>query len=160
MAEISVARSRRLNDNPIGFEQDDHAGNLEALMKRMQLNSGRRNFLPIVLALSAAGVGTVLGQNVFNGSFESGVAPPLGGEFIPAPNSGAIAGWTVQSGSVDHIGSDTWPAAEGSRSLDLNGHDAGTIVQTISGFVPGRPYRLAFRRLVVSGAVALILRRA
>jgi choice-of-anchor C domain-containing protein len=50
----------------------------------------------------------------------------------------------VQSGSVDYIGSDTWQAADGSRSLDMSGHDAGSIFQNVSGFTVGQQYRLSF----------------
>src|SRR5205823_5221846 len=76
--------------------------------------------------------------------FETGATPPFGGAYVPAPNSTAIPNWTVSSGSVDYIGSDTWQAADGSRSLDMSGHDAGTIMQNVSGFTVGQQYRLSF----------------
>jgi choice-of-anchor C domain-containing protein len=87
-----------------------------------------------------------------------GDTPPFGGSFIPAPNSAAISGWTVQAGSVDYIGNDTWPAADGSRSLDMSGHDAGTITQNISGFIPGHQYRLSFYMAANNDGVARIFR--
>src|ERR1043166_4376364 len=97
-----------------------------------------------LFALTVAGAELCSGQTVLNGSFETGATPPFGGAFVPAPNSTAISGWTVQSGSIDYMGNDTWQAAAGSRSLDMSGHDAGTITQNISGFTPGRQYRLSF----------------
>ena len=97
-----------------------------------------------LVALIVAGARVCSSQTVLNGSFETGATPPFGGTFIPAPDSTSIPGWTVQSGSVDYIGSDTWPAADGSRSLDMSGHDAGAISQNISGFMPGSRYRLSF----------------
>src|SRR5439155_5977789 len=97
-----------------------------------------------LLALIVAGTELCSGQTVLNGSFETGPTPPFGGTYVPAPDSTTITGWTVSGGSVDYIGSDTWPAADGSRSLDMNGHDAGTIVQNVSGFTLGNQYRLSF----------------
>lgn len=97
-----------------------------------------------LLASILAGAELCSGQTVLNGSFEEGDAPPLGGVCIPTKDSTAIRGWTVRSGSVDYIGDDTWQAAYGSRSLDLSGHDAGSIMQNVSGFTPGNEYRLYF----------------
>ncbi len=97
-----------------------------------------------LLALILAGTELCSGQTVLNGSFEEGDTPPLGGVCIPTKDSTAIRGWTVRSGSIDYIGDDTWQAAYGSRSLDLSGHDAGSIMQNVSGFTPGHKYRLYF----------------
>src|SRR5690349_3476844 len=97
-----------------------------------------------IVAVILATTGFVTAQTVVNGSFETGTTPPFGGLFIPAPNSTTISSWTVQSGSVDYIGSDTWQAADGSRSLDMSGHDAGSIFQNVSGFTVGQQYRLSF----------------
>jgi choice-of-anchor C domain-containing protein len=77
---------------------------------------------------------------VFNGSFELGLAAP--GQ-LDAPNSTAIAGWTVQSGSIDYYGN-AWVAADGERSLDMNGSAPGTLSQQVSGFMVGQTYRLTF----------------
>jgi choice-of-anchor C domain-containing protein len=111
-----------------------------------------------LLTLLVGSAGLCSGQTVRNGSFEAGNAPPFGGSYIPAPNSTAISGWVVQAGSVDYIGNDTWPAADGSRSLDLSGHDAGTITQNISGFTPGHEYRLSFYMAANNDGVARIFR--
>lgn len=76
-----------------------------------------------------------------NGSFESGTAP---GSFmtVSSPASTTITNWTVSSGSVDYIGS-YWMAADGSRSIDLNGNEAGTITQTFDT-IPGATYQVTF----------------
>jgi choice-of-anchor C domain-containing protein len=97
-----------------------------------------------LLAVIFVGAQLCLSQTVLNGSFETGTTPPFGGTYVPAPNSSAIPNWTVQSGSVDYIGSDTWQAADGSRSLDMSGHNAGSILQNITGFTVGQQYRLSF----------------
>ena len=62
---------------------------------------------------------------VINGSFETGPSP---GSFTNlAAGSTAITGWTVSTpGNIDYIGS-LWVAANGIRSLDLEG-SAGTCV--------------------------------
>ncbi|HXP86009.1 MAG TPA: choice-of-anchor C family protein [Bryobacteraceae bacterium] len=53
-----------------------------------------------------------------NGSFEQGPNP--GSYTNLAKGSTAITGWTVSLGNIDYIGS-LWVAADGSRSLDLEG---------------------------------------
>ena len=63
-----------------------------------------------------------------NGSFESGTNP---GGFTTVGTGGLnIDGWTVSAGSVDYIGT-YWQAADGFRSLDMGGNEAGKIEQTI-----------------------------
>jgi choice-of-anchor C domain-containing protein len=78
---------------------------------------------------------------ILNGSFESGIAP---GNFttIYAGDSTSITDWTVTSGSVDYIGT-YWTAADGSRSLDMNGLAPGQIAQTFNTAV-GQAYRVTF----------------
>ncbi len=74
-----------------------------------------------------------------NGSFEIG----------PAPNttldigSTAISGWTVFGHDVDYLGSPVWQAANGLRSLDLNGGSIGGIAQTFDTVV-GNTYQVLF----------------
>ena len=79
---------------------------------------------------------------VANGSFELGVDPGISSD-VSAPNSTTITGWTVETASVDYIGS-RWIAGDGVRCLDLSGTDAATISQTISGLTSGQRYRLSF----------------
>ncbi len=53
--------------------------------------------------------------------------------------STAITGWTVTKGNVDWTGSGIWQAAEGSKSIDLDGAEdtAGAISQTFDTIVNG-----------------------
>lgn len=81
-------------------------------------------------------------QTVVNGGFELGTDPGVSLN-INAPNSTIINGWTVQSRSIDYIGT-RWVCGEGVRCLDLSGEDAGSIFQNVSGFVPGQLYELSF----------------
>jgi len=75
-----------------------------------------------------------------NGSFESGTDP---GSFLTL-NSGAsdLTGWTIASGSIDYIGS-YWAAADGSRSIDLNGNAPGAIYQSFATQI-GQQYKVTF----------------
>ena len=78
---------------------------------------------------------------VINPSFETGPAP---GVFTTlAGGDTSITGWTVNGDSIDYIGS-YWVAADGSRSLDLNGNGQGGIQQTVNGFDIGTLYTLTF----------------
>ena len=79
---------------------------------------------------------------VLNGGFESGVTP--GGALnLTAPDSTSLSSWSVQTGTIDYIGS-LWSAGDGVRSLDMNGVSTGSIRQQVTGFSPGRIYRLSF----------------
>ncbi len=91
------------------------------------------------LALAAITAVSAGAATVVNGSFEEGTAP---GSFTTlSAGSAAITGWTV-SGSIDYIGT-YWSAADGVRSIDLNGGSAGAVSQTIS-VIDGQKYRLSF----------------
>lgn len=76
-----------------------------------------------------------------NGSFEIGRNP---GRYFSMlyPGATAINGWTVTRGSIDYIGG-YWQPADGNRSIDLNGRDAGEIAQTFSTTV-GQTYLVTF----------------
>lgn len=77
-----------------------------------------------------------------NGSFEDGPGAAAGG-FVPVgAESTDIKGWKVTTGSVDHI-STYWKAADGERSLDLNGNEVGAIAQTFKT-TKGQKYRVTF----------------
>ena len=60
-----------------------------------------------------------------------------------------LTGWTVGSGSVDHVKSNVWMPSNGSYSLDMNGTlasgapDPGSITTTI-GTIVGATYRISF----------------
>ncbi len=76
-----------------------------------------------------------------NGSFETG---PIPGSFttLNAPNT-SINNWSVNSGSIDYIGS-YWQASNGSfRSIDMNGLAAGSISQALTT-VAGATYDITF----------------
>ena len=75
-----------------------------------------------------------------NGSFETGPTP--GGYVTLTAGDTQITGWTVTGNSVDYIGS-YWPAADGSRSLDLSGNAAGGVAQAFDT-VAGHTYRVGF----------------
>ncbi|MDE1925467.1 MAG: choice-of-anchor C family protein [Patescibacteria group bacterium] len=79
--------------------------------------------------------------DVSNGSFETGTSP---GSFLTltAPNGTDITNWTVDSGTIDYIGT-YWTASNGSRSLDLNGTSTGSISQTFPTIV-GAAYKVTF----------------
>lgn len=100
-------------------------------------------YIAILAGASALGVllffSTVFAVGI-NGSFETGTDP---GSFATL-NAGDtnITDWTVNSGSVDYIGS-YWQASDGVRSVDLNGLEAGSISQTFSTVV-GATYDVAF----------------
>jgi choice-of-anchor C domain-containing protein len=87
--------------------------------------------------LSSAGAVTIT-----NGSFEQGIDP---GSFtnLVATDSTSITGWTVSSGNIDYIGS-YWTAADGSRSLDMNGLAPGAISQVVTGLTIGHQYEVTF----------------
>lgn len=71
-----------------------------------------------------------------NSSFEN---PTATGSFDTVPGATTIPGWTVSAGTVDHIIS-YWPAADGVRSIDLNGNSQGAISQDVSIPVAGTLY--------------------
>ncbi len=76
--------------------------------------------------------GTITSTNLLtNGGFESGASIPPGNLTLAA-GSTDIAGWTVSQGDIDYVGDGRWEASEGTRSLDLNGFEAGGIKQTFT----------------------------
>jgi len=75
-----------------------------------------------------------------NGGFESG--PDPGDVMQLTVGSTALAGWVVTRNPIDYVGT-LWAAAEGARSLGLNGSSPGGIAQTIAT-VPGAPYAVRF----------------
>mgnify|MGYP001050125656 FL=1 len=94
----------------------------------------------LALALAAALGGVVQAAPFQNGSFETGPTP--GGYVTLSAGDTQITGWTVTGDSVDYIGS-YWPAADGSRSLDLSGDAGGGVAQAFDT-VAGRTYRVGF----------------
>jgi choice-of-anchor C domain-containing protein len=86
---------------------------------------------------------------ITNGSSETSTGPAIPGtgiQTLPGGNT-TLTGWTVTGGSVDYIdynGDIYWEAAEGRRSIDLNGNNPGGILQTVTGLTIGAVYELTF----------------
>jgi choice-of-anchor C domain-containing protein len=96
--------------------------------------------LAFVASISMAGSAFAF-SGVSNGSFEAGTFTANPFDTLPA-GSTAITDWTVDSGSIDWIGS-YWQAADGSRSIDLNGNETGAISQTLTTTI-GNTYVVTF----------------
>lgn len=81
-------------------------------------------------------------QNLLNnGSFEAGSLRGASGALDLGSN--AIAGWSVNRGRVDYIGT-FWQASQGVRSIDLDGTPGpGGIAQSFRT-VPGQTYTVRF----------------
>jgi choice-of-anchor C domain-containing protein len=94
------------------------------------------------LALCAAFSGAASAATVTNGSFE-GPGTFTGTFQTIGAGSGALTGWTVNSGNIDLIRT-YWASAAGNYSLDMTGNRAGTISQTVTGLIAGRNYILSF----------------
>jgi choice-of-anchor C domain-containing protein len=91
--------------------------------------------LAAVASLSMAGSAFAF-SGITNGSFESGSFTGAPYEELAA-GSTALTGWTIDSGSLDSIGS-YWAASDGTRSLDLNGCcQPATISQALATTVGG-----------------------
>ena len=91
-------------------------------------------------ALALVGATAANAATLTNGSFET--FGTLTGAIHAG--SGTLTGWTVESGSVDVIGSGLWAPSDGAHSLDLAGDSPGTISQNIGGLITGRDYTLSF----------------
>jgi choice-of-anchor C domain-containing protein len=78
---------------------------------------------------------------VTNGDFET---PDAGSSYVMYAAGSAFGGWSVETGSVDLVGTD-WQAAAGRQSVDVTGStgDAGSIYQDLST-IPGQTYMLRF----------------
>jgi choice-of-anchor C domain-containing protein len=97
--------------------------------------------LAAVASLSMAGSAFAF-SGITNGSFESG-------SFTGAPydefaaGSTALTGWTIDSGSLESIGS-YWPASDGTRSIDLNGCCQPATISQELGTTVGASYVVTF----------------
>jgi choice-of-anchor C domain-containing protein len=104
----------------------------------------RRSTIAAVLtATMAMSVVTAVSAfaGVTNGNFEAGTHTSA--PFEPLfPGDTQLTGWTVEAGSIEWIGS-YWQPSEGSRSIDLNAFEAGTLSQTI-GTTTGNTYTMTF----------------
>lgn len=89
---------------------------------------------------------------IVNGGFEDGPEVPASPGFLPTDkDADTIKGWKVTRGQIDLIDG-YWKAAEGKRSLDLNGSPgAGGVKQTIAT-EKGKKYKLTFKMAGNPGA--------
>jgi len=99
-------------------------------------------WLAVAIGVNAADPPPGGANLVVNGGFELG-ANPGNTLTLAAVDSTSITSWTVQSGSIDLIGS-RWIAGEGANCLDMSGTGVGSIRQEISGLTGGYSYRLTF----------------
>ena len=106
-------------------------------MKRSSIVSAA---LAFVASISMAGSAFAF-SGVSNGSFEAGTFTANPFDTLPA-GSTALTDWTIDSGSIDWVGS-YWQAADGSRSIDLNGNETGAISQTLTTTI-GNTYVVTF----------------
>ncbi len=95
----------------------------------------------LAAALGALAATTAQGATLVNGSFESGPNP--GSYTTLGTGDTSITGWTVESGTIDYIGS-YWQAGQGSRSIDLAGNSVGTLSQIIADTIVGQTYKVSF----------------
>jgi choice-of-anchor C domain-containing protein len=90
----------------------------------------------VILGLAA---GRPASAQIVNGSFES---PTHNQNWVTYGSGAVFGGWTVSSGSIDHIRY-YWQAADGSYSVDLSGSSIGSIYQDVLT-TPGQEYLLEF----------------
>jgi len=96
-----------------------------------------------IAAIAARAAGAV---TIVNGSFESPlVTPGTFNTYDSGASSTFLDGWTVTSGTIDHIGAGFWQASDGSQSLDLVGFTGiGAIEQSLTGLTIGASYSILF----------------
>lgn len=92
--------------------------------------------------LMLGAVGVAQATPFSNGSFENSSISSIGSFTTLNNGSTAINSWTVGGTSIDYIGS-YWTAADGSRSLDMSGGNAGSISQTFDTLI-GQKYIVNF----------------
>lgn len=97
----------------------------------------------VVASTSFAGTANASGNLVVNGSFEDGDFNGAGHQLIiPSAAATHLPGWTIDSGSIDKIGS-LWVASHEDLSIDLNSTVAGAISQNVPTTV-GQDYLVTF----------------
>ena len=93
-------------------------------------------------AIALAGA-TLAFSGPTNGSFETGTYFDNGSGFETlSAGDISIAGWTVDAGSVDWIGTH-WTPQDGAMSIDMSGTEAGAISQTLDTTI-GNTYTVSF----------------
>jgi choice-of-anchor C domain-containing protein len=95
-----------------------------------------------VASIVLAGSALAAFAGATNGSFEDGgYTPNASGFEALGTGSSDLTGWAI-TGSIDWIGT-YWPAAAGSKSLDMNGTGPGTISQILATMI-GKTYVVSF----------------
>jgi choice-of-anchor C domain-containing protein len=95
------------------------------------------------LALALLTATSVSASPFMNGSFESAAVNPGAGWITLDPGSTAITGWEVFGGRIDYIGT-YWDAADGIRSLDLNGNAGPGGIRQSFDTTASASYRVTF----------------
>jgi choice-of-anchor C domain-containing protein len=127
-AEINVLRKKLIEELQALEKDYTKSGNLDAAIAIRDR----------IAQLKLAGLKNL----IVNGSFEDG--PDPGDQFVTLDKgSTAIKGWEVTQGDIDYINASYWQAAEGRRSLDMNGAQPGAIAQTFKT-KKGQKYRVTF----------------
>lgn len=93
--------------------------------------------------LLVAGAGPAAAAPFTNGSFELGSVNPGSGWNTLASGNPAITGWEIFDGTIDYIGT-YWQAANGSRSVDLNGNDGAAGIRQTFDTIGGATYQVSF----------------
>jgi choice-of-anchor C domain-containing protein len=94
-------------------------------------------------ALLVAGASPAVAAPFTNGSFELGSVNPGSGWMTLGSGSSAITGWEIFDGTIDYIGT-YWQAADGSRSVDLNGNDGSAGIRQTFDTIGGDTYQIRF----------------
>jgi choice-of-anchor C domain-containing protein len=116
----------------------------------MEIRLKRRAILGITGAAMALVVfsGSAFAATLFaNGGFEGTLVPTFAGSEIQRLGTAdTLPSWVVTEDTVDWVGNSYWQAAEGTKSIDLDGEvgDAGAISQTFPTTV-GQTYAVTFK---------------
>ena len=97
---------------------------------------------PLALAASPANAATAL----TNASFEDATVSFTDGYSVVDAEHQTLTGWNAGGAGVDIVDDTLWNADEGSRSIDLNAFNPGSISQTIDT-VPGQTYNVYLRHV-------------
>jgi choice-of-anchor C domain-containing protein len=93
--------------------------------------------------LLVAGVSPAAAAPFTNGSFELGPINPGSGWITLGSGNPAITGWEIFDGTIDYMGT-YWQAADGSRSVDLNGNDGSAGIRQTFDTIDGGTYQVSF----------------
>jgi choice-of-anchor C domain-containing protein len=97
--------------------------------------------IAVVASIVLSGSALAAFAGATNGSFETGSNDPGAYEQLNA-GSTVLTGWSITTGSIDWIGT-YWPAAAGTKSLDMNGAAPGAISQVLATTI-GKSYVVTF----------------